>query len=81
MHQGPGPRGQKGVVGDLGEDENIIELVFDTTSGTKTKEFVVLDIRMSEVLNNAGRKRRTWIGGRLIKKLFCNCSYLKLICY
>ena len=23
MHQGPGPRGQKGVVGDLGEDENI----------------------------------------------------------
>ena len=81
FYQGaPGPRGQKGVVGDWGEDGNIL-VVVDPATGTKTKEFVVWVIRVSEVLNNAGRKRRTWIGGKLIKKLFCNCSYLKMICY
>ena len=75
----PGPRRQKGVIGDWGEDGNI--LVVDPATGTKTKEFVVWVIRISEVLNNAGQKRITWIGGKLIKKLFCNCSYLNMICY
>ena len=80
FYQGaPGPRGQKGVIGDWGEDGNII--VVDPATGTKTKEFVVLVICISEVLNNGGRKRITCIGGKLIKKLFCNCSYLKMICY
>ena len=65
----PGPRGQKGVIGDWGED---ILVVVDPATGTKTKEFVVWAIRISEVLNNHGRKRQTWIGGKLIKKLFCN---------
>ena len=70
FYQGaPGPRGQKGVIGDWGED---ILVVVDPATGTKTKEFDVWVIRISEVLNNPGRKRRTWIGGKLIKKLFCN---------
>ena len=52
------------AVGDRGED---ILLVVDPATGTKTKEFVVSVIRISEVLNNSGRKRRSWIGGKLIK--------------
>ena len=51
------PRGQKGVVGDWGEDRNIL-VVVDSATGTKTKEFVVWVNRISEVLNNDGRKRR-----------------------
>ena len=75
FYQGaPGPRGQKGVVGDWGEDGNIL-VVVDPATGTKTKEFVVWVNRISEVLNNDGRKRRMWIGGKLIKKLFCNIDY------
>ena len=77
----PGPKGQKGVVGDWEEDGNILELVVDPATEIKSKELVVWVIRMSEVLNNAFRKRITWIGGKLIKKLFCNCSYLKIIYY
>ena len=58
FYQGaPGPRGQKGVVGDWGEDGNIL-VVVDSATGTKTKEFVVWVNRISEVLNNDGRKRR-----------------------
>ena len=72
FYQGaPGPRGQKGVVGDWGEYGNIL-IVVDFATGTKTKEFVVLVNRISKVLNNDGRKRRMWMGGNLIKKLFCN---------
>ena len=72
FYQGtPGPRGQKGVVGDWGEYGNIL-VVVDFATGTKTKEFVVLVNRISKVLNNDGRKRRMWMGGNLIKKLFCN---------
>ena len=41
FYQGaPGPRGQKGVVGDWGEDGTIFVAV-DSATGTKTKEFVV----------------------------------------
>ena len=37
FYQGaPGPRGQKGVIGDWGEDGNI--LVVDPATGTKTKD-------------------------------------------
>ena len=54
FYQGaPGPRGQKGVVGDWGEDKNIL-VVVDPATGTKAKEFVVWVIRISKVLNNAG---------------------------
>ena len=49
----PGPSGQKGVVGDWGEDGNIL-FVVDPATGTKTKEFVVWVIRISKVSNNAG---------------------------
>ena len=42
-------------------------VVVDPATGTKTKEFVVWVIRISEVLNNSGRKRISWIGGKLIK--------------
>ena len=80
FYQGaPGPRGQKSFVGYWGEDGKI--LVVDPATGAKSKEFVVWVNRISEVLNNDGRKRITWIGGKLIKKLFCNCSYLKIIYY
>ena len=55
FYQGaPGPRGQKGVIGDWGEDGNIP--VVDPATGTKTKELVVWVIRISKVLNNAGQK-------------------------
>ena len=48
FYQGaPGPRGQKGVVGDWGEYGNIL-VVVDFATGTKTKEFVVLVNRISK---------------------------------
>ena len=54
FYQGaPGPRGQKSVVGDWGEDGNIL-VVVDPATGTKTKLFFVWVICISEVLNNAG---------------------------
>ena len=69
IYQGaPGPRGQKSFVGDWGKDGKIL-VVVDPATGTKTKEFVVWVIRISEVLNNSGRKRRSWIGGKLIKNI------------
>ena len=46
----PGPRGQKGVVGDWGEDGNIL-VVVDPETGGQTKEFVVWVNLISEVLN------------------------------
>ena len=40
FYQGvPGPRGQKGVVGDWGEDRNIL-VVVDSATGTKTKNLL-----------------------------------------
>ena len=55
FYQGePGPRGQKVDVGDWGEDGNILNVV-DPATETNTKEFVDWVIRISEVLNNAGR--------------------------
>ena len=42
FYQGaPGPRGQKGVVGDWGEDKNIL-VVVDPATGTKAKDFCCL---------------------------------------
>jgi len=46
----PGPRGQKGIVGDWGEDGNIL-VVVDPETGGQTKEFVVWVNLISEVLN------------------------------
>ena len=71
FYQGaPGPRGQKSFVGYWGEDGKIL-VVVDPATGAKSKEFVVWVNRISEVLNNDGRKRITWIGGKLIRKSFC----------
>ena len=56
FYQGaPGPRGQKGVVGDWGEYGNIL-VVVDFATGTKTKEFVVLVNRISKVLQRWPKK-------------------------
>ena len=76
FYQGaPGPRGQKSFVGYWGEDGKIL-VVVDPATGAKSKEFVVWVNRISEVLNNDGRKRITWIGGKLIRKSFCNIFQL-----
>ena len=45
-----GPQGQKGIVGDFGEDGNIL-VVVDPETGGQTKEFVVWVNLISEVLN------------------------------
>ena len=76
FYQGaPGPRGQKSFVGDWGEDGKIL-VVVDPATGAKSKELVVWVNCISEVLNNDGRKRITWIGGKLIKKSFLNIFQL-----
>ena len=76
FYQGaPGPRGQKSFVGD-GEKTEKILVVVDPATGAKSKEFVVWVNCISEVLNNDGRKRITWIGGKLIKKSFLNIFQL-----
>ena len=59
----------------LGRRRKIL-VVVDPATGAKSKEFVVWVNRISEVLNNDGRKRITWIGGKLIRKSFCNIFQL-----
>ena len=78
FYQGaPGPREQKSFVGYWGEDGKILVVVDPATAtGAKSKEFVVWVNRISEVLNNDGRKRITWIGGKLLRKSFCNIFQL-----
>ena len=46
----PGPQGQKGVLGDLGEDGNTL-IILDPLTGVQTKEFVVWVNLISEILN------------------------------
>ena len=60
FYQGaPGPRAEvRRVSLEIGEKTDNILVVVDSATGTKTKEFVVWVNRISEVLNNDGRKRR-----------------------
>ena len=51
------PGSTRTQIGEKSEDRNIL-VVVDSATGTKTKEFVVWVNRISEVLNNDGRKRR-----------------------
>ena len=52
---------------EIGEKTSLLLLSVDPATGTKTKEFVVSVIRIRKMLNNSGRKRRSCIGGKLIK--------------
>ena len=61
---------------EIGEKTEKILVVVEPATGAKSKEFVVWVNCISEVLNNDGRKRITWIGGKLIKKSFLNIFQL-----